>query len=424
MRGKRNGQRRGGVSRPASKPAVIKTDSSVTACNSFDDMGLSPDLLKGIYGFGFKNPSEIQSLAIKQIVDGKSVIAFSQSGTGKTGAFVIGFLSRIDPSEKSTQVIVMSHTRELAQQIRLVVSELSKFLGITHEYFSGGTSEQEDEQKAKECPHVVVCTPGRCAHLLKSKCLTLEKLRVFCIDEADHVLSSDSFHDQIQEIFKYIDPARLPQFLFFSATFSESSYELIQGLVKDAVCISVKEEKYTLDGIRQFFINVHSDKKKIATLIDLYQSINANKTIIFTSKIETANYLYGRLQDAKFPVGCIHGGMSQADRNEVMKDFRGDKYRYLVSSDLLSRGIDIQQVTLIINFELPVRNEQYIHRIGRSGRYGRKGVAINICSEDDMKKINELKSVYNTEIEELPQNIDEILRKIQLEVDGSQTDQS
>ena len=376
--------------------------------DDFDSMGLKPELLRGVYNYGFKNPSDIQALSIKPILMERHVIAQAQSGTGKTGAFAIGILNRINTDEKTTQALVLAPTRELAAQIYYFFVQIgSKMPDLTVQLFKGGNKIEDDRTHAQELPHIAVSTPGRALDLISTGYLRCENIKMACIDEADEMLG-EGFIDQIQEIFRYLNTE--VQFLLFSATFPMEIFDIMNQFMHDPVKILVKAEKLTLEGIKQFYVDVEKPENKFPTLIDIYGTLQIQKAVIFASSKETVEYLEKQFKDNDFAVSAIHGGMEQIERDKVMQQFRTGQTRALVSTDLLARGIDVQQITLVINFELPRSNENYLHRIGRSGRYGRKGVAINICDTDDMAKIRQIERMYKTEISELPADIGDIVR--------------
>ena len=274
--------------------------------------------------------------------------------------------------------------------------------------FIGGSRVYEDQEVAKNLPHIIVATPGRSLSLIKEGFLRCENLGIVCVDEADQMLSG-GFIEQIQEIFSFFNPNI--QILLFSATFSNDVYELMKQFMTDPVKILVKSEQLTLEGITQYYVNVSEFKYKFPTLLDIYGQLSIQKGIIFANSKQTVDYLQKEFTKEKFEVSAIHAGLLQEERAKTMQQFRTGSTRVLVSTDLLARGIDVQQVTLVINFELPNSVEQYLHRIGRSGRYGRKGVAINIVESSEMDQIKILQDHYKTTIHELPNNFAEVVKE-------------
>ena len=373
---------------------------------SFDELDINENLLRGIYGYGFEKPSMIQNKVIPVLISGKDVIAQAQSGTGKTGAFSIGSLSRIDTSVKQTQLIVLSPTRELAEQTFNVMKELSSYTDISFCKVVGGTRVSDCITDLKSDPQVIVGTPGRIIDMISKRHIFTDKLKMVVIDEADEMLSQ-GFLELIYRIFQSIP--RETQVGLFSATFPDELLQLTEKFMNEPERILVKKEQLTLDGIQQFYINVKHNNWKYEVLTDIYNTINIAQCIIYINSKNKLNQIYQSLINDNFPVGMIHGNLLTNERTDIMNKFRQGEIRILLSTDLLSRGIDIQQLSLVINFDLPIQKETYIHRIGRSGRYGRKGVAINFVTDRDIQDLEDLKSFYNTNIEEMPQNIGDII---------------
>lgn len=369
---------------------------------SFEDLSLKETLLRGIYSYGFEVPSAIQSKSVPVITSEKDVIAQAQSGTGKTGAFVIGSLERVNEEEKSTQVIIISPTRELSKQTSEVVGELSKYMSVSHMEVVGGTDIFKCRSDLDKLPQIVIGTPGRILDMISKKSLFTDKLVSIVFDEADEILSH-GFKETIYNIVKCI-PEKC-QICLFSATIPDEVIELTNSFMNNPESILVKKEALTLEGITQFYINIKVSDWKYDILKDLYDTISISQCIIYFNSKNKLNEIYKSLTDEQFPVSMIHGELSTEERKKTMNEFKSGQTRILLSTDLLSRGIDIQQLSLVINFDLPRTKETYIHRIGRSGRYGRKGVAINFVTERDLKNLDELKEFYNTKIEEMPQNI-------------------
>ena len=373
---------------------------------SFDELNIKENLLRGVYSYGFEKPSIIQHKAVPVLMKGADVIAQAQSGTGKTGAFSIGSLNNVNEDLKETQVIVLSPTRELADQTFKVITELSSYTKITSCKVVGGTRVQDGIQDLRKIPHVVVGTPGRILDMLSKKYIFTQHIKTIVIDEADEMLSQ-GFQEMIHSIFNFI--TKETQVCLFSATFPDELLELSKKFMNNPERLLVKKECLTLEGISQYYVNVKVNNWKYDVLTDIYNTINISQCIIYINSKNRLIDIFRSLNQDNFPVGMIHGSLSTQERNTVMKDFREGKIRILLSTDLLSRGIDVQQLSLVINYDLPIQKETYIHRIGRSGRYGRKGTAINFITDHDIEKIDELKTFYNTSIEELPQNIAEVI---------------
>jgi len=373
---------------------------------SFDQLGIKENLLRGVYAYGFEKPSIIQHKAVPILMTGKDVIAQAQSGTGKTGAFSIGSLNNVDEDLKETQIIILSPTRELADQSFKVITELSSYTKITSCKVIGGTRVQDCIGDLRKAPQVIVGTPGRIIDMLLKKHIFTQHIKTFIIDEADEMLSQ-GFQEMIHNIFNFIP--KTTQVGLFSATFPEELIELSEKFMDTPVKILVNKEALTLEGISQYYINVKNHNWKYDVLTDIYNTINITQCIIYINSKNRLSEIHTQLNSDNFPVGMIHGGMSTYDRELVMNQFRQGDIRILLSTDLLSRGIDIQQLSLVINYDLPIQKETYIHRIGRSGRYGRKGVAINLVTDRDIQDIQNIQSFYNTEIKVMPENIAEII---------------
>ena len=373
---------------------------------SFDDLKLDDNLLRGIYSYGFENPSPIQGKAIPIMNEKKDLIAQAQSGTGKTGAFSIGVLNNIDVTIDSTQVIIVNPTHELANQNYNVIKELSNFMDCSVQTVIGGTSVRKCQEDLNKNPKIVVGTPGRILDMIEKRYLLTEKLKILIFDEADEILSF-GFKENIYNIIKYIP--RDTQICIFSATMPDEVLELTNKFMNKPEKILVNKENLTLEGIVQFYINVKVNDWKFDVLTDIYETINLSQCIIYINSRNKLMEVNDRLKTLGYPVECIHGELSGDLRKSIMDDFKSGKLRILLSTDLLSRGIDIQQLSLVINYDLPREKETYIHRIGRSGRYGRKGVSINFVTDRDLDHQNSIQMHYDTKIEEMPQNINDFL---------------
>ena len=369
--------------------------------------GIPPALLRGIFGFGFEKPSEIQKRAIVPIIEGKDVIAQSQSGTGKTGAFSIGALSRVDESIPGTQVLIIAPVRELAQQIETVIRSITIHTKITILSATGGNPVRDDISSLQRGAQVVIGTPGRIYDLMDRNALKRDQVKVLIMDEADQMLEG-RFRDQTECILNMGFPEQT-RVALFSATMPEQVVEVAERILKHPVRILLPPEKVTLEGITQYYVVIDQESWKFDCLCDLYQHININQAIIYCNQRTKVEWLAKRLQENNFEVSYIHGEMDQKERRACVAAFRAGSVRVLVSSDLLARGIDVQQVSLVINFELPPQRENYIHRIGRSGRFGRKGVAINLVTPTELRDLQEIEKFYATSITTLPNNIAEIL---------------
>jgi len=374
--------------------------------DTFESMGLPEKLLRGIFGYGYSRPSDIQTKAIVPIREGRDVLAQARSGTGKTATFCIGSMCRIDPAIKRLQILVMVHTRELAQQIKTVATALSEYMGISIYAATGGTPIREDLRAIEKGVHMVVGTPGRIYDLMNRRALTREQIRVLVLDEADQMLE-DRFKEQVMCILQLGFPSNC-QVALFSATMPEAVVEVANQLLNNPVRILVPPEEVTLDGIKQFFVPLDKEEWKYDVLADLYKQLTINQALIYCNKRQRAEWLAEKMAAEGFPLSFIHGDMDPEERSKRMKDFRNGSVRVMISTDLLARGIDIQQVSLVINYELPAQRENYVHRIGRSGRFGRKGIAINLIGPEETRVLKEIESHYATTINPLPNDLAKI----------------
>ncbi|KAJ7107993.1 DEAD-domain-containing protein [Mycena crocata] len=379
---------------------LIDTESNWDqVVDSFDGLELKPELLRGIYAYG---PSTIQQRAIVPVVKAHDVIAQAQSGTGKTATFAISIIQRLELDVKGTQAIILAPTRELATQIHKVVVALSDYMNIQSMACVGGNNIREDIMRLKDGVHVVVGTPGRALDMIKRGALKTDNVKIMCLDEADEMLSL-GFKDQIYDVFQLLPPDT--QVALFSATMPVEVLAVSKQFMRDPVRILVKQDELTLEGIKQFYIAVEREDWKLDTLCDLYDTINIAQAVIFCNTRRKVDLLTEQMQGREFTVSTMHGDMDAKQREIIMKAFRTGSSRILIATDLLARGIDVQQVSLIINYDLPFNRENYIHRIGRGGRFGRKGVSINFVTTRDVGMMRDIEQFYNTQIYEMPTNI-------------------
>jgi len=398
------------MSKPAFDAAADSTQefefNGGETADNFDNMSLKEDLLRGVYAYGFERPSAIQQRAILPLSKGKDLIAQAQSGTGKTATFTIGILQQLDYSLKECQALILAPTRELAQQIQRVVLAIGDYLEVKCHACIGGTLVRDDIAKLESGVHVVVGTPGRVYDMLCRRVLRPDSIRVFVLDEADEMLSR-GFKDQIYDIFQVL-PSRV-QVGLFSATMPAEALEITQRFMNEPSKILVKRDELTLEGIRQFYVNVEREDWKLDTLVDLYDTLNITQAVIFCNTRRKVDWLTDKLRTKEFTVSSTHGELTQKERDVILNEFRTGSSRVLITTDLLARGIDVQQVSLVINYDLPRNLENYIHRIGRSGRFGRKGVAINFVTAEDVRNLRDLEQFYNTSVEEMPANIADLV---------------
>jgi len=376
------------------------------AIDSFDAMELPEKLLRGIYAYGFEKPSAIQQRAVRPTILGRDLIAQAQSGTGKTATFAVGTLAKLDVDVRDCQSLILAPTRELAQQIQKVVIALGDYMEIKVHACVGGTAVRDDIRTLQAGVHIVVGTPGRVGDMINRRALRLGNIKQFFLDEADEMLSR-GFRDEIYNIFKYLPET--VQVCLFSATMPLEVMEVTKRFMRDPVRILVKRDELTLEGIKQFYIAVDREDWKLDTLCDLYETLTITQAIIYCNTRRKVDWLQEHMVKRDFTVSCMHGDMDQRERDIIMREFRSGSSRVLITTDLLARGIDVQQVSLVINFDLPTNRENYIHRIGRSGRFGRKGVAINFLTEGDIRYLRDIEQFYTTEISEMPMNVADLI---------------
>jgi len=340
------------------------------------------------------------------MIKGRDVIAQAQSGMGKTATFSISILQRLDSSIKGTQAIILASTRELALQIHKVIVALGDYMNISSLPCVGGTNVREDMAKLREGVQVVVGTPGRIFDMIKRNALRTDNIKLFCLDEADEILSQ-GFKDQTYEIFQNLPGDT--QVVLLSATMPVEVLEVTKKFMRDPVRILVKRDELTLEGIKQFYVAVEKEEWKHDTLCDLYETITMSQAVIFCNTRRKVDWLTDQMQGQEFTVSAMHGDMDQKQLEALTEEFRSGSSRLLITTDLLARGIDTLPVSLVINYDLPTNRENYIHRIGRGGRFGRKVVAINFVTTNDVNMLRDIEQFNNTQIDEMPLNLADLI---------------
>jgi ATP-dependent RNA helicase len=384
----------------------FETSQEIKLYPTFDSMGLREELTRGIYAYGFEKPSAIQQRAIVPVITGRDVIAQAQSGTGKTATFCISILQSIDTAVRETQALVLSPTRELAQQIQKVALALGDFMSVQVYACIGGKSVGDDVRKLEYGQHVVSGTPGRVFDMISRRSLRTRNIKMLVLDEADEMLNK-GFREQIYDVYRYLPPAT--QVVLVSATLTNDVLAMTKKFMSDPIRILVKRDELTLEGIKQFFVAVEKEDWKFDTLCDLYDTLTITQAVIFCNTRVKVDWLTDKMRKANFTVASMHGDMPQNEREEIMQSFRNGENRVLITTDVWARGIDVQQVSLVINYDLPNNRELYIHRIGRSGRFGRKGVAINFVKSDDIRILRDIEQFYSTQIDEMPMNVADLI---------------
>ena len=374
----------------------------VPVTSSFDAMGLPDNLLRGVYSYGFERPSAIQSKAIVPIVQGRDVLAQAQSGTGKTGTFVIGALSHLNPDLPKPQVLILVHVRELAEQIAKVARSLSSAMKVKVLCAVGGNSLQNDIRSLEDGAQFIVGTPGRIYDLMSRGVLDRSEMKVLIMDEADQMLE-DLFYKQVMCILEMGFPVTTKVALF-SATMPEKVVAVADKILNNPVRILIPPTAVRLEGIQQFYIDLDREDHKFECICDLYKHLNITQAVIFCNKRQKAEILAEKMSAQGFPITCLHGELEKTERQRRMEQFIQGQTRVMIATDIISRGIDVQQISLVINYELPTNTESYVHRIGRAGRYGRKGTTINLLLPEEANKMKEISDLYGMVVTPFPED--------------------
>jgi superfamily II DNA/RNA helicase len=355
-------------------------------CEIADEDKINIDLIRGLTAYGFDEPSLIQQYAIKPIVNGRDILAQSSSGTGKTGAFSIGILQSIDENLKKPQVIIISPTGDLADQTLKFIKAISSYMNIKISYTVGGVDRKQNIQELtdeKEICQLIIATPGRLLDIITAEPKIKETIKMLVIDEFDELLTG--FKDAMKQIYSLL-PHDM-QSCFFSATLTQDVLDLSNKILRNPLKILLKKDDMTLDEITQTYINCETENDKMDVIKDLTQGLNIEQFMIYVNTIEKSVYVYEELKNFGFDVCVINGQMEKYERNEIIKNFKKGQYKCLISTDLLSRGIDIAHLFLVINYDLPDDPSKYIHRIGRSGRFGKKGLSINLVNKNNASEV-------------------------------------
>jgi len=373
----------------------------------FKDFLLKPELNRAIVDCGFEHPSEVQHECIPQAILGTDILCQAKSGMGKTAVFVLACLQQIDASEKVVKTMVVCHTRELAYQIKHEFDRFAKYFqdvkcGVVY----GGIPIIKDKEMLKEsCPQILIGTPGRVLGLLREKHLNLDKLTQFVLDECDKCLDKLDMRKDIQQIF--IETPKKKQVMMFSATMTAETRALCKKFMQDPHEIRVDEEsKLTLHGLLQYYVKL-PEKEKNRKLNDLLDALEFNQVVIFVKSVQRAIALDKLLVECNFPSLAIHSGLNQEDRIARYKQFKEFQKRIMVSTDLFGRGIDIERVNIVINYDMPDESDSYLHRVGRAGRFGTKGLAITFSSTDeDAEVLKKVQERFEVNIGAMPAQID------------------
>jgi len=389
---------------PTKDRRVRTSDVTDREGKEFEDFCLSRELLMGIFEMGWEKPSPIQEASIPMALTGRDILARAKNGTGKTGAYSIPLLERIDPNVDSIQGLVIVPTRELALQVSQICTDLAKHLKIKVMVTTGGTGLKDDIIRVYQKVHVIIATPGRIIDLMEKQVCKMDHCKMLVLDEADKLLSQD-FNRMLDKLISFLPLKR--QILLFSATFPITVETFMSKHTMDSYKINLMDE-LTLKGVTQYYAFVQ-ERQKVHCLNTLFSKLEINQSIIFCNSTQRVELLAKKITELGYACYYIHARMNQADRNRVFHDFRKGHCRNLVCSDLFTRGIDIQAVNVVINFDFPKMSETYLHRIGRSGRFGHLGVAINLITYEDRFNLQKIEQELATEIKPIPREIDKAL---------------
>lgn len=390
----------------AAKKEVKGTYVSIHS-SGFRDFLLKPELLRAIVDCGFEHPSEVQHECIPQAILGMDVVCQAKSGMGKTAVFVLATLQQIEPVENQVSVLVLCHTRELAFQISKEYERFSKYMsGIKIAVFFGGMNIKKDETVLKNnCPNIIVGTPGRILALIRNKHLNLKNIKHFVLDECDKMLEALDMRRDVQEIFRMTPHEK--QVMMFSATLSEEIRPVCKKFMQDPMEVYVDDDsKLTLHGLQQHYIKL-KDNEKNRRLFELLDALEFNQVIIFVKSVQRCMALAQLLVEQNFPAIAIHRALTQEERLAKYQQFKDFQKRILVATNLFGRGMDIERVNIVFNYDMPEDSDTYLHRVARAGRFGTKGLAITFVSdENDAKVLNEVQDRFEVNITELPEEID------------------
>lgn len=375
--------------------------------SGFRDFLLKPEILRAIVDCGFEHPSEVQHECIPQAVLGMDILSQAKSGMGKTAVFVLATLQQIDPVDGQVSVLVMCHTRELAYQIAKEYERFSKYMPtVKVGVFFGGMNVTKDEETLKSnCPHIVVGTPGRLLALIRNKKLNLKNLKHFVLDECDKMLEQLDMRRDVQEIFRNTPHEK--QVMMFSATLSKEIRPVCKKFMQDPMEVYVDDEaKLTLHGLQQHYVKIKENEKN-RKLFELLDALEFNQVVIFVKSVQRCMALAQLLVEQNFPAIAIHRAMTQEERLSRYQSFKDFQKRILVATNLFGRGMDIERVNIVFNYDMPEDSDTYLHRVARAGRFGTKGLAVTFVSEEsDAKTLNEVQERFDVNITELPDEID------------------
>ncbi|KAH3663978.1 hypothetical protein OGAPHI_004692 [Ogataea philodendri] len=404
------------------KLADLQADpnSPLYSVKSFEELGLREELLKGLYAMKFSKPSKIQEKALPLLIQNppRNMIGQSQSGTGKTAAFSLAMLTRVDENNPAVQALCLSPARELARQTEEVVSQMSKYTKVKVKLVVPGALQRDESVNAQ----IVIATPGVILDLIRRKKIDLKNLKVFVLDEADNMLDMQGLSDQCVRVKKAIP--KTTQLVLFSATFPDDVRKYSETFVPHANSLELKQEELNVDAIKQLYMDCDSEQHKFEVLCELYGLLTIASSIIFVQTKDTASKLYTRMKKEGHAVSILHGDLQPAERDRLIDDFREGRSKVLITTNVLARGIDIPSVSMVVNYDIPLDKKgnpdpsTYLHRIGRTGRFGRTGVSISLIH--DKKSYQDLETIRayfgGIEMTRLPTDdwdeVEEIVKKV------------
>ncbi len=386
--------------------AVLEESKDVKITTSFEEMNLPETLLRGIYAYGFEKPSKIQQKGIVPMAEGRDVLAQAQSGTGKTGTYVIGSLSHVNPAIPKPQVLVLVHTHELAQQVYDVATAMGYNMKLKTLLAIGGNAVKDDIRALENGAQFIVGTPGRVLDLVTRNALDRTHIQWVIMDEADAMLE-ELFYKQITGILERGFP-QSTKVALLSATMPPHVVTVAEKILNNPVRILIPPSEVRLDGIQQFYVALQREDHKFDCICDLYKNLDISQAVVFCNKKQKAEMLSEKMTAQGYPTSCIHGDLDKAERRRRMDEFKKGNTRVMVATDIIARGIDVQQLSLVINYELPTNRENYVHRIGRAGRYGRKGTTINLLLQEENPLMEDICNYYNMSVDTLPEDLSKV----------------
>lgn len=393
------------------KEEPIGKNYDLIEVENFDDVLCEhEDLLRGVYEYGFTEVSKVQARTLQPMIDGIDLIVQSPAGTGKTAAYLVGGMFNIDPSCKYPQMLIVVNTKELANQVYEVSKHLSVHMGLSISLCIGGTANVDVTKNLEQArtSQLLVGTPGRLVDLIKrdsrkdAKFRLLDRLKILVLDEADKLLDDD-FVEDIKTIVR--SKAENAQICLFSATYPRRILEMTQHFMNSPTTIKIDRDKLSIDKIRNYYVDVEYNEYKYGVIVDLYKNVSICQAIIYVNSVKTANELAKKLEIDGYPVGVTHSELDDNTRIDVLRKFRLGQIRLLVGTDLISRGMDIKDVGLVINYDIPRKPDVYVHRAGRTARNGKIGVAITMVTnhDSDNHQMAKIESVFRVKFISLPE---------------------